>query len=248
MEFFILLIIFAVVWFGWLIITRRANAERALELERVQKQEETRQAVREKAWEIICSHAATLYRKKLQKTKHDDYGNTFDTDWVKEKNYFYNAVTVPKLLEHFNKEEIGSHVASQDDVFIEEAVKRYAESASIEEVNIDRLTPVEFEAHCASLLSKGGWSARVTQASGDQGIDIIAEKDGCKAVFQVKKSASAIGNKAVQEAIAGKSFASADKAFVVSNASFTNSAKELANISGVGLLHYTELRMLTSQT
>ena len=236
MEVFFLLALLVLGLFSWSNVTRRTNEKRALE---------KRQAVLEKAWEIISLHSATLYRKKLQKTKHDNYGNTSDAGWTKEKKYFYNAVTLPQLLEHFNKEEIGFYELSQDDAFIEEAVKRYAESASIEETSIDRLTPVEFEVHCASLLSKGGWSARVTQASGDQGIDIIAEKDGCKAVFQVKKSASSIGNKAVQEAIAGKSFASADKAFVVSNANFTNSAKELANISGVGLLHYTELKILT---
>lgn len=147
-------------------------------------------------------------------------------------------------MKHFKKNEIGFYSLGQDAALIEEAVRGYAATASIEEINIDRLTPVEFEAHCASLLSKAGWSARITQASGDQGVDIMAEKDGLVAVFQVKKSAFAVGNKAVQEIIAGQSFTSAYKAYVVTNANFTKSAKELANISGVELLHYTELKIL----
>jgi restriction system protein len=106
------------------------------------------------------------------------------------------------------------------------------------------LSPTEFEAYCEQLLVNSGWQSTTTKASGDQGIDILATRDGLKAVFQCKKQSSPVGNKAVQEAIAGKSFASADYAFVVSNADFTPSARELAAKSGVHLLHYSSLSCL----
>ncbi|MFZ2452195.1 MAG: restriction endonuclease [Methylovulum miyakonense] len=108
-------------------------------------------------------------------------------------------------------------------------------------IDIEPLSPIEFEHFCADILEANGWQARVTQASGDQGIDVIAEYGGKKAVFQCKKYTSPVGNKAVQEAIAGKQFAGASIAAVVSNATYTPSAKQLANTTDVYLLHYSEL-------
>jgi restriction system protein len=237
---------------GWAILARdrrldkRKEEEGKRELERLKVFREAKQReVLGSARAIIDTHAPTLYRKKLQKVRHDDYGNKFDSEWVSEKNHFYKAVTVPQLLKKYNSGEIAFYSVDQDSTLIEVVVEEYAQRFAIEKVDVDQLTPTEFEAHCASLLIKGGWSARTTQASGDQGIDIIGERNGLKAVFQVKKSSSTVGNKAVQEIIAGRSFALADLAFVVSNADFTTSAKELAGISGVRLLHYSELTTLS---
>ncbi len=63
----------------------------------------------------------------------------------------------------------------------------------------------------------------------------------CKAVFQVKKYSNPVGNKAVQEIVAGKQFEKADIAAVVTNNTYTASAKQIANSTGVYLLHYSEL-------
>jgi len=109
-------------------------------------------------------------------------------------------------------------------------------------IDIEKLSPIGFEHFCADILKANGWQARVTQASGDQGIDILARYNEIEVVFQCKKYSSPIGNKAVQEAIAGKQYARANLAAVVSNAAYTTSAKQLANTTGVHLLHYSELR------
>jgi restriction system protein len=108
------------------------------------------------------------------------------------------------------------------------------------------LTPTAFEAYCAEILKVNGWDATTTQASGDQGVDILATRHGRKAVFQCKLYSSPVGNDAVQEAISGKAWASADSAYVVSNADFTPSAKALAAKVGVRLLHYSMLKNLDS--
>jgi len=108
-------------------------------------------------------------------------------------------------------------------------------------VDVESLDPIAFEHHCAELLRNDGWDARVTQASGDQGIDVIATRGNVKAVFQCKKYAQPVGNGAVQEIVAGKQFERADIAAVVSNATFTPSAKQLAGTTGVHLLHYSDL-------
>ena len=106
------------------------------------------------------------------------------------------------------------------------------------------MTPQEYERYCADLLSGSGWFTRLTPGSGDQGADIICEYEGFRMVVQCKLYSSPVGNSAVQEAIAAKAFEFADEAVVVTNAEFTRSARELANVSGVLLLHHEQLQDL----
>ena len=95
---------------------------------------------------------------------------------------------------------------------------------------------IEFEHWVAEGLRQFGWDARVTQGSGDQGLDVIGTRDGLKIGIQCKLHRRAIGNKAVQEAAAGKTFHGTDVAAVLSNAGFTRSAQELAQATDVLLL------------
>jgi restriction system protein len=217
--------------------------QQAVEKEKL-RQEVKRREVLKTVTSIINSHASTLSRKKLQKVKYDDYGNTFDKEWQNEKEYFHKFVIWPELLKEYPEEDLQFFNTRYSDSFIESAVYEATEDLAADDINVERLRPIDFEIYCASRLKKGGWTANLTKASGDQGIDIIAERDGIKLVFQVKKSSSPVGNKAVQEAIAGKAFVNANAACVVSNAEFTPAAKELANVSGVRLLHHSELTRL----
>ena len=62
----------------------------------------------------------------------------------------------------------------------------------------------EFEYQCAKILKRKHFSKiKVTQSSGDQGIDIIAFKHRKKYGIQCKYYTHPVGNKAVQEAYAG---------------------------------------------
>ncbi len=100
--------------------------------------------------------------------------------------------------------------------------------------DFDSLDGFEFEHFCADLLSYNGFSKiKITQGSGDQGIDILALKDEIKYGIQCKCYSSDIGNKAVQEAFSGKSYYDCHIAVVLTNRYFTNSAKELARKNGV---------------
>lgn len=92
----------------------------------------------------------------------------------------------------------------------------------------------DFEYFCAELLKKNDFvNVEVTQKSGDQGIDILATKDGIKYGIQCKCYSSDVGNKAVQEAFSGKTFYNCHVGAVLTNRYFTVSAKELAEKSGV---------------
>jgi HJR/Mrr/RecB family endonuclease len=108
--------------------------------------------------------------------------------------------------------------------------------------DIDLMSGQEFEQFLAILFSKMGYETEGTKGSGDQGIDVIASKDGNKIGIQAKCYSGSVGNGAIQEAVAGRNYYHLDKAIVVTNAGFTNSAKELAEANSVVLWDRTILK------
>lgn len=115
--------------------------------------------------------------------------------------------------------------------------------------DFDQMEGHEFEYYCANILKKNGFKeVEVTKGSGDQGIDIIAHKDGVKYGIQCKCYASDIGNKAVQEAFAGKTYYGCHIAAVLTNRFFTKSAKELAEKNGVLLWDRKKLFELAGES
>jgi len=101
---------------------------------------------------------------------------------------------------------------------------------------------IEFEHFVADLFNKMGYTATVTKASGDQGIDVIAEKEDRKLGIQAKCYSSAVTNKAIQEVVAGLSHYKLDKGIVVTNNYFTDSARELAMSNNIILWDRTMLK------
>lgn len=94
----------------------------------------------------------------------------------------------------------------------------------------------QYEYKCAKILKKKGFQmVSVTKGSGDQGIDIIAYKNGQKYGIQCKHYSSPVGNHAVQEVFAGAKYYNCDIAVVMTNNTFTKSAKELAESTRVEL-------------
>lgn len=109
----------------------------------------------------------------------------------------------------------------------------------------DTIEGHDFEYYCADLLRNDGfYNVEVTQGSGDQGIDILAEKAGIRYGIQCKCYSNNIGNKAVQEAFAGKTFYHCHVAAVLTNRYFTRSAKQLAEKDQVLLWDRDELERL----
>jgi HJR/Mrr/RecB family endonuclease len=122
--------------------------------------------------------------------------------------------------------------------------KKVANFRQSSDVSIVNMTPIEFEHHVASELRKYGWKAEVTRASGDQGIDVIATRDSFQVGIQCKFYKGTVPNKAVQEAFAGKSHYELNGAAVVTTGSFTKSALEIANSTGVVACNYHQLSEL----
>lgn len=113
----------------------------------------------------------------------------------------------------------------------------------------DNMDGHDFEYFCAELLKKNGFeNVSVTPGSGDQGIDIIAFKDGVKYGIQCKCYSSDIGNKAVQEAFSGAKFYECHVPVVLTNRHFTISAKELSEKTNVLLWDREYLEKLIEST
>ena len=110
---------------------------------------------------------------------------------------------------------------------------------------VDRMTGPQFEQWCAALLRRNGFNpVRVMGGSGDQGMDVMGMRHGQKWLIQCKRYNKPVGNKAVQEAYAGKAYYRCQKAAVMSNTYFTRGAKELAKRTGVLLWDRDELKKL----
>ena len=128
-------------------------------------------------------------------------------------------------------------------------IKFYTSKINIKQLNVDTMNGHEFEHFCAELLKKNGYEKiNVTQGSGDQGIDIIAIRDGIKYGIQCKCYSSDIGNKAVQEVFAGKAFYECHIGVVLTNQFFTKSAIELAKKNGVILWDRNKLLELIKKS
>lgn len=119
----------------------------------------------------------------------------------------------------------------------------------IEELNqnvdyTDDIDPFEYEHFCAEEFKKNGWVAEATQGSSDQGVDVKASKGGIDLVAQCKRFSKPVGNKAVQEVVAGIKYYAANKGIVIAPNGFTKSAKKLAESNNIDLIHHSEIKDL----
>lgn len=104
----------------------------------------------------------------------------------------------------------------------------------------------DYEMFCKEILNRAGWTVTHRGGSGDQGVDLIGELNGYKVVFQCKWYSSPVGNRAVQELISGMQFEGITNGAVITNSTYTTSAKQLANTANnVFLLHHEQLEEFT---
>ena len=95
--------------------------------------------------------------------------------------------------------------------------------------DMDLMEGHDFEHFCADLLRRRGFlDVEVTKASGDYGVDILAEKDGITYAIQCKCYAVPVGVSAVQEAYAGRDYYDRMVGVVMTNQYFTAPAVEAA--------------------
>lgn len=114
---------------------------------------------------------------------------------------------------------------------------------------VDLMEGHQFEHWCADLIRKNGFiNVEVTRGSGDQGVDVLAEKDGIHYAIQCKCYTGNLGNTPIQEVHAGKAMYNCQIGVVMTNRYFTAGAKELAEKTGVLLWDRDKISALLDKT
>jgi HJR/Mrr/RecB family endonuclease len=115
-------------------------------------------------------------------------------------------------------------------------------------VDCSKMSGVEFEIYLSGLLRQLGFTdIRNTPTTNDQGADLLAKRNGRTVVIQAKRYGSPVGNGAVQQVVGALHFYSGDEGWVVTNSTFTRSAKELAQRTGIKLIDGHELVRLSNE-
>lgn len=256
--FFLILIAMFIAIFASTIRSRRREeqwgAEEWAQLVAPSKAEERERRVAEErdralsqVVELARSHAIVLSRKYHAHVDSDDYGTTdFNLEgWRKDIDYFVERV-VRQALGFGKNSTLWSDARFRQEVYniIVIIATNISSQGELGSEEISKMSGYEFEHHCALLLRESGFEVTVTQASGDQGVDIVAKKNGDVMAVQCKRQESPVGNKAVQEVSSGRRHYGAHYAVVVTNSTFTQAAKELARTNDVFLCHVSELGSL----
>lgn len=194
----------------------------------------------ERQYNRIVSEGTTIYRNNSQKNQNacrffledlEKYLDAFD-----EETKTFASNLLRKLSSKFG---VDVHFQSDNSTVNPNDLT----------FDFDSLEGHDFEFWCANLLRCNGFSnVEVTQGSGDQGVDILAEKDDIRYAIQCKCYSSDLGNSPVQEVWAGKNLYHCHIAAVMTNRYFTKGAQELAKSTGVLLWDRSKiLKMLNLQ-
>jgi len=107
-------------------------------------------------------------------------------------------------------------------------LKKQRERVSL--LPMDEMEGHDFEYYCAELLQNNGFArAEVTRASGDYGVDIIADKEGITYAVQCKCYDMEVGVSAVQQVYAGRDYYGCMVGVVMTNQYFTRPAQNMAD-------------------
>ncbi len=189
-------------------------------------------------------HVRVLATKRVHMLSPDEYGNVSDEIWEKNLNQFIKKTLLPEL-----KRKKVDHLVTADTKRqlkrlrkrINRIIDGYQPVSQSRTDDEDLLTGQEYEVYCKRILEDAGWYVVLTPGSGDQGADIIAEKEDRRVVIQCKFYKGPVGNKAVQEAYAAAGIQDAHYAAVTTNSIFTKSARQLAHKNNVVLMHHEDL-------
>lgn len=153
--------------------------------------------------------------------------NTDSLEKAKRENEELKAKLVAMQIEKENLEQAANAAAKRD-------LQDKMTIINAEMLTIDLMEGHDFENWCAEALRNSGFTnVTVTPGSGDQGVDVVAEKDGLKYAVQCKRYNSDLGNTPVQEVFTGARFYNCHVGVVMTNRNFTTGAKDAAAVTGV---------------
>src|SRR5205809_617043 len=184
---------------------------------------------------VTREHLADLLKRVFQFTASRQEQNQI-TAWMKSQLYFRGD---PFWASLFGR--VRFPVKAQQDFIQEETLmeqKRVAERRArglwtryysmFDRRHVSEMSGAEFERFVGKLYTRLAYSVSLTPAGADQGVDLILCKDGQKIAVQAKRRTGKVGNKAVQEVIAGKLYYGCSRAMIITNSTFPDSEVALA--------------------
>lgn len=208
--------------------------------------------------DTIQKYKAVLIAKSRQTITRDKWGDANFDDWIKVMIEFSREkfigpdgsdlfdISPPEVKNHFHEIQANDLAARFLSQVLDQEISRDRTSFGIPKAQSTSEVGVAFEKKIKNIIEHAAPTAIVelTPATGDQGADLIVYGRNRKIVIQAKYYAHPVGNAAVQEVFAAKSFYSGTAAVVITNSTFTQSAKDLAAQLEVALLHEDDVSQL----
>ena len=171
----------------------------------------------------------------IDKIIEDKYYKNYETDKL-VLSVLYEKSSSFRDIQEFIKEygRLSYYIKKIKNVSLrEDLLNNEYQNKKTSIVDIDLMSGVEFEEFLFNYFKNHGYQCSVTKASGDQGVDLIAKRDGTVVAIQAKCYSGTVGNHAIMEAVAGARFYNANQCMVITNSTFTKSAVELARANNV---------------
>ncbi len=122
--------------------------------------------------------------------------------------------------------------------------KARAAYAAASLAEIDAMSGIEFEKYVADLLRRQGYTGIKLTERYDLGVDIIARKDGVTWGIQVKRSSGMVKAAAIRQVVTALKHYNCDRAMVITNATYSRPAVELARSNSCVLIDRSLLTTL----
>ena len=152
-------------------------------------------------------------------------------------------------------EGVNLETGKEGDIYIilknyiqEKESKLTTESMSHKAQSFAMLSGTEFEKLLYRLFEKMGYTVELIGKSGDQGGDLIANKNEERVLVQAKCYTDwSTGNRAVQQVVGAMKYYNCNKAMVITTSYFTQEAKALAKANNTELISKKRLQELLLQ-
>ena len=118
-----------------------------------------------------------------QSVYNDNYGNPVLTKWNKEIDVFIKSAVLGSNSQMEIEDFLRVVWRARRIIHEETIVALGNDSKQLPIVNLENMTPLEFETHCSNLLESSGWITNLTKKTGDQGVDIVGFFGKTKVVF-----------------------------------------------------------------
>lgn len=196
---------------------RQFYREKLIEAKNKNQQEKIYQSELEKLKVAIEKHKPVLFTKVKRSVIYDDYGSLVSdkreqifSDFIASQkialSYKIDWETKKRLFNHFKRSIV--KYESELDFKLNDGLQELAK------------TGLDFEILVATALQKFGWNTLTTAATGDQGVDIVAERNAMRVAVQCKYYKGSVGNKSVQEVVAGMQYLGTERAVVITTGNY----------------------------